>query len=284
MKEIVELWKSYNTSAELLKSKLNRTSNLVGEYAEYLIKEYLGGELLIASSASADVKAPNGDLHQVKSRKISNSLTTQLGIIRSWNFDFLTIVLFDQNGSIIKSLICKKSITKKYAIHNQHQNGWVISTTDIFLNDSNHIDITQELRKFNNDISTKNPNKLVTKKKNEKILVKNKFSGIDIKEFEIDKVNRKLPKWFRNPNFICSQILINFLKLEHEVGSVDYDSLSQNCSNIKTFKSNFAQMINLGEKNHGKVFEKFDSLITLWNPVKENVIKEYENYLKKTHR
>jgi len=151
MNEITDLWKNYNTSSKRLKEKLGRTSNLVGEYAEYLVNEYLNGELLTASHASADIKAPNGDLHQVKSRKITNGLTTQLGIIRSWNFDFLTIILFDDNGSVIKGLIYPKSIAEKYAVENEHQNGWVISTTNEFLNDENKLDITQIIRQLNND-------------------------------------------------------------------------------------------------------------------------------------
>ncbi len=275
MNEIVELWKIYNTYSELLKEKLGRTSNLVGEYAEFLIKEYLEGKLLTASAASADVKASNGELHQVKSRKISNNLTTQLGIIRSWDFDYLTIVLFDKNGGIIKSLICQKSISKQYAIYNEYQKGWVISTTGKFLNDPNHIDITKQLRKINND-SELVFEKFSTTKKKSRIQTKKEYSKSDIKENEIEKVKRKLPKWFRNPNYICSQILITFLELEDNSNFVEYDRLAHKCDNIKTFKSNFSQMVNFGEKNHGKVFEKNNSIITIWNPIKEELISEYK--------
>ena len=89
MNEIADLWKEYNISTELLKQKLGRTSNLLGEYAEYLVNEHLKGELLTASNASADIRTPNGEFYQVKSRRITGSLTTQLSIIRSWNFDYL---------------------------------------------------------------------------------------------------------------------------------------------------------------------------------------------------
>lgn len=158
MNEITDLWRNYNTSSKRLKERLGRTSNLVGEYAEYLVNEYLNGELLTASHASADIKAPNGDLHQVKSRKITNVLTTQLGVIRSWNFDFLTIILFDDNGSVIKGLIYPKSIAEKYAVENKHQNGWVITTTNEFLNDENKLDITQKIRQLNYDSQIKQNN------------------------------------------------------------------------------------------------------------------------------
>ncbi len=284
MENIAELWKEYNTATELLKQKLGRTSNLMGEYAEYLVNEHLNGELLTASNASADIKAPNGDLHQVKSRKIRNNLTTQLSIIRSWNFDYLTVVLFDKNGSVQKALICLKSVSEQYAVPNGHQNGWVISTTNNFLSDANHIDITNQLRNLNNDEQLEF--KTLPQEKERNSRSKNKdYSQSNRKEIEIDKVFRKLPKWFRNPDYICTRILITFLELEKEFGSVDYDVLSQNCSGIKTFKSNFAQMKNFGEKNHGKVFEQTGSLITFWNPIKKYVVLEYDKHYEgiKTH-
>lgn len=284
MKETAELWKEYNITTELLKQRLGRTSNLLGEYAEYLVNEHLKGEILTASNSSADIQTPNGNLYQVKSRKISNNLTTQLSIIRSWNFDYLAVVLFNKKGSVIKGLICSKLISEKYGTYNEHQNGWVISTTNIFLNDENHIDITNQLRELNNEKPIeleKSSANLNLNKKSEKT----EYSTTNQKEQEIDKVFRKLPKWFKNPDFICSRILIIFLELEKKYGSVKYDLLAEYCAGIKTFKSNFAQMKNFGEKNHGKVFEQNGSIITLWNPVKENVILEFKKHYEsiKTH-
>jgi hypothetical protein len=277
MNNIAELWKEYNISVELLKQKLGRTANLLGEYAEYLVNEYLDGELLTASNASADIKTANGNLYQVKSRKVYNNLTTQLSVIRSWDFDYLAIVLFHKNGSVQKALICLKSVSEQYAVYNKHQNGWVITTTNNFLNDQNHTDITNQLRELNNDGPLEFKTLPVKNKQNSFSKKKDYFES-NYKEIEIDKVIRKLPKWFKNPDNICTRILITYLELEKEFGSVNYDILSQNCSGIKTFKSNFDQMINYGEKNHGKVFEKNNSLITLWNPIKENVILQYSKH------
>ena len=280
MKETAELWKEYNISTDLLKQRLGRTSNLLGEYAEYLVNKHLKGELLTASNASADIQATNGDLYQVKSRKISSNLTTQLSIIRSWNFDYLAVVLFDKKGSVIKGLFCSKSVSEKYGVYNEHQNGRVISTTNNFLNDENHIDITNQLRELNNEkpIELVELEKSISKSNPIRKSNKTKYSLSNKKELEIYKVKRKIPKWYQNPDFICSRILIIFLELEKKYGSVEYDLLEKYCSGIKTFKPNFAQMKNFGEKNHGKVFEQNGSLITLWNPVKENVISEFKNY------
>ena len=150
--KIPKLWKKYNNSANDLKKSLGRTSNLVGEYAEYIANKYLNGKLLSASNASADIELPNGDLYQVKSRKINRGLTEQLSIIRSWDFDYLVVVLFDKDGLILKGLICSSSVANKYSKENKHQNGWVITTTSDFLNDKNHLDITNNLKKINEEI------------------------------------------------------------------------------------------------------------------------------------
>ena len=102
----------------------------------------------------------------------------------------------------------------------------------------------------------------------------------EIEIYQINKVTTKLSKWFNNKNMICSQILINYLKLEEKYDSVDYDVLAEKCKNIKTFQSNFDQMKNFGEKNHGKIFEILDSKIKLWKPVKNEVYIEYKKFKK----
>ena len=98
--------------------------------------------------------------------------------------------------------------------------------------------------------------------------------------YQINKVTPKLSKWFRNENMICSQILINYLSLAENNNSVEYDILAEKCKNLRTFKSNFDQMKNLGEKNHGKVFDVFNLKIKLWKPVENDVYREYEKYKK----
>ena len=98
--------------------------------------------------------------------------------------------------------------------------------------------------------------------------------------YQINKVIPKLSKWFRNENMICSQILINYLSLAENNDCVEYDILAEKCKNIKTFKSNFEQMKNFGEKNHGKVFDILGSVIKLWKPVENDIYREYEKFKK----
>ena len=90
---------------------------------------------------------------------------------------------------------------------------------------------------------------------------------------EVEKVTRRLHRWFRNPSQNNSTILINYLKLsvhDHEVSLLD---LKNECSSIKDFDGNYNQMKNFGEKNHGKVFEERDGYVILWKPVREYILE-----------
>ena len=43
------------------------------------------------------------------------------------------------------------------------------------------------------------------------------------------------------------------------------------------FKTNFSQMCNIADKNHGKVFEKKNGRIELWENVKNDVYKYFHD-------
>lgn len=148
MINVISLWNDYNKSANALMQALNRTNNLVGEYAEYLVLLHYGGEQLKESCKSADIKTNDGKLIQVKARKINKTNSTQLGIIRSWDFDLLVVILFNEDGSILKGLEVSADIAEEYAVPNKHQNGFVITTSKSFLEDSRSKDITSELLKI----------------------------------------------------------------------------------------------------------------------------------------
>jgi hypothetical protein len=284
MEELIELWKNYNLSANQLKEKLNRTFNLVGEYAEYLINEFVQGKLLTASNASADICCEKGKFYQVKARKIQNlSTSTQLSVIRSWDFDFLAVILFNENGNVIKALLCPKFVSKKYAVQNIHQNGWVITTTNKFLIDVDNIDITFEIQKLNNDHNADFSKIKEPRAREINVTNQLKENSKDIISNEIRKIEKRIPKWFNNPNQINSQILIAFMQLYELNRLVTYDELEQKCASIKSFKPNFNEMIILAEKNHSKVFEKADSLITLWEPVKQFIYLEYQRFKRQNH-
>lgn len=145
MLDIKKVWEEYNTVSHKLVWLLGRTNNILWEYAEYLACNYYDWILLPASFKSADIKDKNGKLYQVKARKIIKSNSTQLWIIRTWDFDFLIVILFDINGQILKAISIPMEEARKYAKHNIHQNWRVITTNKNFLNNHLSIDITKKL-------------------------------------------------------------------------------------------------------------------------------------------
>lgn len=93
---------------------------------------------------------------------------------------------------------------------------------------------------------------------------------------EVKKVLGRLQKWFRNPRQYNSTILFSYLRLAEVSQKVSVEDLKNECGAINDFYGNYNQMKNFGEKNHGKVFEERDGYVTLWEPVKETILKMYK--------
>jgi len=148
--DISDLWLKYNDYANRLSKALGRTSNIVGEYAEYLTLNVYGGKLLRASASSADIQTLDGKLIQVKARKIKGDKLSGvgLGIIRSWEFDTLLIILFKNEGQLKQVLEVPVDVAKEYAVKNSHQHGWVITTNKTFLDDFRIKDMTEDFGKL----------------------------------------------------------------------------------------------------------------------------------------
>jgi len=100
----------------------------------------------------------------------------------------------------------------------------------------------------------------------------------DKEKYQIDKVKRSVPKWFKKSYQINSQILLAYLNIYFDKNIVTLDMLKQKCNNLPTFDSNFAKMIDFTEKNSGKVFNLEDNKVYLWHPVKDFILDEYTKY------
>ena len=89
---------------------------------------------------------------------------------------------------------------------------------------------------------------------------------------EANKVKRRLPLWAKKPHQKNSQILITYLKLaaksDSQVSAID---LAKAFDNPEVFKRNFPQMYNIADKNHGKVFEVTQDIVSIWPPVADAV-------------
>lgn len=100
---------------------------------------------------------------------------------------------------------------------------------------------------------------------------------------EIDKVKRKIPRWFNNPNQYNSIILLNYLALyDKQKENILIGELREKCGSIKTFNFDlhFSQMQNIAPRNHAKVFNIKNGIISLWEPVKNFILSEYDKYYK----
>ena len=94
---------------------------------------------------------------------------------------------------------------------------------------------------------------------------------------EIAKVRRRVPRWFKNPSQYNSTILNAFLELYDQQNQVAVQMLRNKCQTVNDFEGNYNQMKNFGEKNHGKVFEETNGIVTLWKPVKEFILELYKS-------
>ncbi|MDF1482618.1 hypothetical protein [Extensimonas sp. H3M7-6] len=208
MKNVQELWIMYNQCANLLAEQLGGTSGIVGEYGEYLALKNYGGKRLPASNKSADIEGPDGKLYQVKSRKLNlnGSLTTQLGIIRSWDFDVLVAMLFDAKGHLLKALEMPKDVARALAKLNKHQNGDVITTDQTFFNHPQSKDITSDIAKFTplaEDIPSKKPDVIPAAPNHHAPMIKmQKAAALEIvnvksrKGIHFSNVNEATPVWW----------------------------------------------------------------------------------------
>lgn len=146
--DVISAWYKYNKAYKSLTQIMGGTKNIVGEFSEKLAALYYKTGQLTASHPSCDIIDRKGRRIQVKSRRLENISTTQLNVIRSWDFDVLLVILFSEDGDIHKAIEITSEAAKKYAKFNKHQNGWIITTSTSFLAGEDVKDITQKLRKL----------------------------------------------------------------------------------------------------------------------------------------
>lgn len=144
--EIAALWRTYTDALNALVGALGRSSNVLGELSELLVARVHGGMLLPPSEKSADVKLRDGARIQVKSRMLRQGATTSLGVIRSWDFDLLAILLFNPNGSLCFVGEISAGEARALAKPNEQQNGWVITTTNDVYHSPAMSDLTVQYR------------------------------------------------------------------------------------------------------------------------------------------
>jgi hypothetical protein len=197
---LVSLWKDYNNASLLLTKVMGGTANEVGEFAEKLICKYYNAKQLNASNKSADLITEDGKLIQVKSRKIGHLTSTNLNVIRSWDFNILVVVLFSKDGNILKAIEIDSITAKELSKNNPHQNGDILTTSKELLENIKANDITKFLQNIldekkydhiNNDSKISNADENILFND---IVNIGETEEIKIKNIIISRFNRKYEK------------------------------------------------------------------------------------------
>ena len=101
-----------------------------GDYAELLVQRATSGALAPKSQKSWDVLTPDGRRLQVKARVITpENPSRQLSPIRSWDFDELVIVLFDDYFDLTHAVFLEQAVAKAASTWNEHVKGWRLFAT-----------------------------------------------------------------------------------------------------------------------------------------------------------
>ena len=147
---LIPLWKAITALTKCMYEILgSRTNNIVGEFAEHLVADALGGTLAAPSQKDYDMTLPDGRTVQVKARKLTGKYkySETLSDIHSWNFNVLIIVLFNDDGTLNKVMEIDSALAKTFA-HKRPgtSNTDIITLSKKFLDAT--IDITSMFSKY----------------------------------------------------------------------------------------------------------------------------------------
>jgi len=149
-KELLKLYSKI--MGEMRSRRLVRSSNNpLGDYAEKIISEKLGLQLIKGSNKGFDAVDPKGIRYQIKARRITAPNTSrQLGVIRNLgakDFDYLLAAIFDAEFNLKElwriphGLLLKKH----YATFRKHQNGHIVILSGQILKDKAVKDLTKSI-------------------------------------------------------------------------------------------------------------------------------------------
>lgn len=94
------------------------------------------------------------------------------------------------------------------------------------------------------------------------------------------KAIHRIPIWAVKPDQYNHKIIRAYFKTLEETGHATIEAMELLCSDkdtpefyVPTFKNNYSQMKIDGPKSHGKVFEDDGKTVTVWNEVKDTLMK-----------
>lgn len=156
-RQLVELYPQL--IATLTRRGVIRTSNLVGEYAEHLVREAIDADLVPPSQKGHDVVSSRFGRVQVKARHVSSPTDDgdlQLGIIRSANaadaFEYLAVILFTVDMRVARGVLVPAWVVEEQlSTVREHTRGRDLYARDLLMFHEAVVDITAELRAASQD-------------------------------------------------------------------------------------------------------------------------------------
>ena len=119
------LWDDYNAALSAIES-VSRTSNIIGEYAEELIKKVTGGHLAPTSQKGYDIDADGVRIQVKATRQDGHPLEGSTSDFHNEDFDKLIGVVFDKKGCVVK--VVEVSAAEAISMgHKRSDGSWSIS-------------------------------------------------------------------------------------------------------------------------------------------------------------
>jgi hypothetical protein len=109
---------------------IRTNNNPVGDIAEFIVAAHVQGERSGSSQAGWDVKAPNGDLIQVKgARQTADNNRSKLGAIRKDEYHYVIAVIFDEEFRVTEALRIPRDVVEELYPITEHTNAIEIRLT-----------------------------------------------------------------------------------------------------------------------------------------------------------
>jgi hypothetical protein len=142
------------TVSELKRRGVIRTKNKpTGDYAEYLFCTAFGWSQQGNSTKSHDAVSPDGTTYQIKARHFSGKKSSrQLGAFRSFEFDYLAAVLFQEDYTVERAIIIPVTSIKGRTHRSTHTNSDLFFLEDYIWDWPEIQDATETLRRTQSEI------------------------------------------------------------------------------------------------------------------------------------
>ena len=109
---------------------IRTNNNPVGDIAEAIVATHYGGERGAFSQSGWDVTTPDGERIQVKAMRLTpTSNRRNLSPIRDRNYDFVVVVIFDENFQVTEGLRFSRKVVEELFEHHAYVNGRIITVT-----------------------------------------------------------------------------------------------------------------------------------------------------------